>query len=402
MRQNSKIRSLLLLTVLTFAGTAVAWTQVLPMAPPEDVGMSSQRLNRVNSVIEAAVERKDIPGAVLIVGRHGKIVHRAAYGKAQLIPNEEPMTVDRIFDLASMTKPVATATSIMMLVEQGKLRLFDKVNFFIPEFVSWIDENGESQPTRIFHLLTHTSGLPPYTPADKVEELYGKPCPDSLINHIAHLSKLDAPGRTFRYSCLGFITLCEIVKRVSGQSVADFSRENIFEPLQMNDTGYKPSKDLRARLVPTEVIDGTPLRGLVHDPLAQLMDGVSGNAGLFSTADDLAIFAQMMLQGGHWKDAQILSPLTVRQMTTVYPRVAHAQRGLGWDSFSDYSTNQGDIFPIGGFGHTGYTGTSIWMEPQTDTFVIFLTNRVHPYDGGASIQLRSYVSNVVAASIIKP
>jgi CubicO group peptidase (beta-lactamase class C family) len=193
--------------------------------------------------------------------------------------------------------------------------------------------------------------------------------------------------------------LAFIVKEVSGDNVADFARKNIFDPLGMNHTCYIPERPLLERCVPTEVIDGKPLIGVVHDPLARLQGGISGNAGLFSTADDLAVFARMLLNGGRLGETRILSPLTVNRMTAVFHDVSFSGRGLGWDLDSSYSTNGGDLFGPKSFGHTGYTGTSIWIDPETETFVIFLTNRVHPDDLGSVTALRSKVANVVAASI---
>lgn len=389
----------LILLLLFFQLTA----QPLPLTKPEDVGMSSAHLNLVIGVINAAIERKDFPGATIIVARKGKIVLRDAFGNCQWIPQEQPMEINMIFDLASITKPVATATSIMMLVEQGRIRLWDKVKDFVPEFTPFVDQNGKAgEDARIWHLLTHTSGLLPYTDAEEIEAKYGDACPmHSLVKHIALLKKTDPPGTAFHYSCLGFITLAYIIDKISGQTVAEFSENHIFKPLKMNHTFYKPPAQFRKLCVPTEVINGQPLIGVVHDPLAQLQGGISGNAGLFSTVDDLAIFAQMMLNKGEFKGVRILSQLTIERMTEIYPDAPFSGRGLGWDLDSDYSTNGGDIFGHRSFGHTGYTGTSIWIDPETDTFVIFLTNRVHPDDKGSIISLRSRVANIVASSILK-
>ncbi len=377
--------------------------QPFPMTKAENVSMSASHLNRVGALINAAIERKELPGATLLVARKGKIVLREAFGKCQWIPEERPMNIDMIFDLASITKPVATATSLMILVEQGKIRLWDKVKDFVPDFAPYLDENGNpGADARLWHLLTHTSGLPPYTNANEVELKYGNPCPmDSLIKHIALLKKSDPPGTAFHYSCLGFITLAFIIHHVSGQNVAEFSSQHIFKPLKMNHTFYDPPEQFHQLCVPTEVIDGQPLIGIVHDPLARLQAGISGNAGLFSTVDDLAIFAQMLLNKGEFNGVRILSPLTVERMTEIYPHVQFSGRGLGWDLDSDYSTNGGDLFGHRSFGHTGYTGTSIWIDPETETFVIFLTNRVHPDDKGSIISLRSQVANIVASSIVK-
>jgi CubicO group peptidase (beta-lactamase class C family) len=401
MRKQSQIK--LLGMLFLFILISQIFAQPLPIAKPEDVGMSSNRLNLVKAIIKAAIDRKDFPGSAILVARKGKIVLRDAFGKCQWIPEERPMKVNMIFDLASITKPVATATSIMILAEQGRIRLWDKVKEVVPEFVPYVDEDGNpAEDARIWHLLTHTSGLPPYTDAKQVEAKFGNPCPmDSLVKHIALLKKTDPPGRAFHYSCLGFITLAYIIDRITGQTVAEFSEKHIFKPLQMNHTFYNPPQQYRQLCIPTAVIDGQSLIGVVHDPLARLQAGISGNAGLFSTIDDLATFAQMMLNKGEFNGMRILSPLTVERMTEVYPEVLFSGRGLGWDLNSAYSTNGGDIFGPQSYGHTGYTGTSLWIDPETETFVIFLTNRVHPDDKGSIISLRSRVANIVASAILK-
>jgi len=365
--------------------------------------MSSERLSRLDDIIAQAIAQQEIPGAVLLVMRHGHIVLHKAYGNAQLVPERRTMSTDMIFDLASITKPVATATSVMILVEQGKLRLHDKVKLFVPEFTPFQESGGkQAEDACVWHLLTHTSGLPPYTNADSLARRYGKPCPiDSLVAFIARLKKLNPPGEEFHYSCLGFILLAQIVHKVSGQPLDQFAREHIFKPLGMSSTTFCPGAELLPRVVPTEVVDGAPLRGVVHDPLARLQGGVSGNAGLFSSAEDLAVFAHMMLNRGHYGKVRVLSPLTVRLMTSVYPEAARTGRGLGWDVSSAYASNGGELF-ASGYGHTGYTGTSLWIDPATDTAVILLANRVHPKDVGSVVRLRSTVANVVAGAIVAP
>ncbi len=373
-----------------------------PSLTPESVGMSSVQLARVDEIITEAIERKNFPGAVILVSRKGKTVWRKAFGHSQWIPEKAPMDVSKIFDMASITKPVATATSIMMLVEQGRVRLWDKVTDFVPEFVAFTDEEGKpGEDARLWHLLTHTSGLPPYTNAEDLRDKYGYPITlESMIDHIAHLQKLNPPGEEFHYSCLGFITLSYIVKKVTGQTIAEFARENIFQPLGMSHTFFTPTEEFLPLCVPTQVYEGTPLIGVVHDPLARLLGGISGNAGLFSTADDLAIFARMMLNRGSINGKRILSPLAVDRMIEIYRIADFAGRGLGWDLESDYSTNQGDLFGPDAFGHTGYTGTSLVIDPDTETIVIFLTNSVHPEDKGDIVSMRSRVANVVAGSIL--
>lgn len=380
----------------------------LPKAKPEKVGMSSARLKRVGTIIQEAIERKDFPGAVLLVGRKGKIVFHRSFGESQWVPESRPMSTSMIFDMASITKPVATATSVMILVERGEIRLWDKVKDFIPEFEPYTgdasrapDDDSEPEDACLWHLLTHASGLPPYTDAEELVQRFGETLStEELVQHIAQLEKTDPPGEAFHYSCLGFVSLAYIIKKVTGQTVAEFATENIFKPLKMRHTFFTPSPDLYHLCVPTEVVDGKPLVGIVHDPLARLQGGISGNAGLFSTAGDLAIFAQMMLNRGEIKGRRVLSPLAVERMTSVYPEIPFAGRGLGWDLDSSFSTNGGDLFGPDSYGHTGYTGTSIWIDPETETFVIFLTNRVHPKDEGSVASMRSRIANIVAGSII--
>ncbi|HEK86133.1 MAG: serine hydrolase domain-containing protein [Candidatus Saccharicenans sp.] len=400
--KNKKISILIVLILLLIFKEAVSEVR-LPIVRPEEVGMDGRRLAVLDNLMSEALSHHDFPGAVLLITRQGKIVWRKAYGQSQIIPEPQPMKIDLLFDLASLTKPIATATSIMILVERGKLRLWDKVKTYIPEFVPYIEDKGiPGEDARLFHLLTHTSGLPPYADPQEVAKKLGSPCStESLVRYIAGLRKEYRPGEKFVYSCLNYITLARIVQIVSGDDIAEFSKKNIFKPLGMNHTMYCPPEELRARCVPTELVNGQPLRGIVHDPLARLQGGISGNAGLFSTADDLAIFAQMMLDQGEFKGVRILSPLAVERMTEIFPKVSFSGRGLGWDLESDYATVRGDLFGYKSYGHSGYTGTSIWIDPETQTVVIFLTNRVHPDDKGEIISWRSKVANVVAGSIVK-
>jgi CubicO group peptidase (beta-lactamase class C family) len=400
MKSSRKIAVCIL--VILFASLSCG-QKTLPQSSAKDVGMSQDRLNQVSVVIKEAIARKDFPGAVLLVSRKGQVVLREAYGESQWVPQHKPMTADMIFDMASLTKPIATATSIMILAEQGKLSIYEKVKDYVPEFEPYVDDKGKlGEDARLWHLLTHTSGLPPYTPAEEVEKKYGRPCPvDTLVIHIGQLKKETPPGEKFTYSCLGYITLGYIVKKVTGKTIAEFAEENIFKPLKMRHTFYNPAPRYLNLCVPTQVYDGNPLVGVVHDPLARLQGGISGNAGLFSTADDLAVFAQMLLNKGEFGGARILSPLTVERMTSIYPKAAFAGRGLGWDISSAYASSAGDLFGPRSYGHTGYTGTSIWIDPETETVLVFLTNRVHPDDKGEIVIKRCRVANVVAGAIIE-
>ncbi|MBM3236748.1 beta-lactamase family protein [Candidatus Poribacteria bacterium] len=389
----------------------ISCTTVRVVPPPEpvgkpihkDVGMSSERLLRIFDVVHEAMDKEDIPGAVVLVGRYNEVIFREAIGYSQLVPNKVPMRVDLMFDMSSATKPVATATSIMILAERGQLRLTDRVRNYVPNFNRYVYPDGTEAPdARIWHLLTHTSGVPPYTDADSAAAKLGRPCTtEALVNYIAQLPKLSAPEDEYHYSCLGFITLAYIIEKVSGTNVAEFAKENIFKPLGMNYTTYVPEQLLKPLCVPTQVIDGEPLQGIVHDPLARLQGGISGNAGLFSTADDLAVYARMMLNGGIWDDARILSPVTIHRMIGIPGTKANATRGYGWVVKRGQSWVGGDLLPDGGFGHSGYTGTSMWINPTTGVFIIVLTNRVHPIDDGDVDWLRSSIANVVAGAVME-
>ena len=328
----------------------------------------------LDEAINQAIAQDRLPGAVLLVGHDGQIVYRKAYGKRALVPQPETMTLDTIFDCASLTKVIATTPSLMKLFEQGKFRLNDKVTDYIPEF-----QGGKSDIT-LRDLFTHFSGLQPDVPLKPEWTGY-----DTGIRLACTTKPAGPPGVRFVYSDINFILLGEIVHRLSGQMLSDYARRNIFLPLGMRDTMFLPPTSLVPRIAPTERVDktGPPLRGVVHDPSARAMGGVAGHAGLFSTAADLARFCQMMLNGGSLDGVRLFSPLTVAKFTQ--PQSPPGQpilRGLGWDIDSPYSGNSGELFPIGSYGHTGFTGTSIWLDPSTQSYVILLANSVHP-DGAA-------------------
>ena len=380
----------------------------LPFAKPETVAVSSARLAQMNSVINAEIAQHHLPGAVVLVSRKGRIIWEKSYGSRAVEPAREPMTVDTIFDLASLTKVVATATSIMILVERGKLSLADPVSLYLPE----LKGEGREKIT-IEQLLIHRSGYAP--DFDLKQRWTGY---DEAIKRLAQEPLRNAPGTRFTYSDIGFITLGEVVRRVSGMPLDQFAKQNIFQPLGMRDTGFRPAATLRARIAPTEKRRGqlsylgdTPpaeigaegdvwLRGQVHDPTSYRMGGVAGHAGLFSTARDLALYCQMILNGGSYGSVHVLSPLSVAEMTR--PRLVSSgggTRGLGWDINTSFSSNRGELFPLGSFGHTGFTGTSIWIDPSSQMFVVFLSNRVHPDGKGDVGPLRGRVATIVAGAI---
>jgi uncharacterized protein YbbC (DUF1343 family)/CubicO group peptidase (beta-lactamase class C family) len=344
-------------------------------------------LAAVDAVIQQAISEGQIPGAVLIVGHDGQVVYRKAYGFRALEPQREGMTLDTVFDLASLTKVIATTTAVMRLVEQGKVRLNDPVAKYLPEFA----QNGKEDIT-VRQLLTHYSGLAPDLDLKTVWE--GK---QTAYRMAFAETPQDAPGSKFSYSDINFIVLGALVEQVTGESLDEYAVQHIFVPLKMMRTRFVPPTAWRAKIAPTQYDEnGHMLLGVVHDPTARRMGGVAGHAGLFSTGDDLAKFAQALLNGGDG----ILSALSVEKMTRPeQPPSAPVLRGFGWDIDSPFSSNRGDLLPVGSFGHTGWTGTSIWIDPTTRTYIILLTNAVHPRGKGIAIALRSKVATAVAAAL---
>ena len=315
-----------------------------------------------------------------------------ALGGCKTTPESLPMTADTIFDSASLTKVIATTPAIMLLVERGKLRLTDKVNRWIPGF----EAHGKGAVT-LRHLLTHTSGLRPGISA--------KPA-WSGVPHAIDLAKAERlttqPDTKFRYSDINFILLGEIVRLASGQRLDAFAAAEIYRPLGMRDTGFLQPLAKRSRTAPTERVDGKILHGIVHDPTSRRMGGVAGHAGLFTTAADLSRFAHMMLNGGRLNGRRILKKETVEFMTSAHtPKGMKAVRGLGWDIDSPYSSPRGNHFAVGGYGHTGWTGGSLWVDPATQTIVILMTSRTHPDGNGNVIALRREVATLTAEALRK-
>ncbi len=353
---------------------------------------AAKQLASIAPVIDQAIREGKCPGAVVLIGHDGRVVYRRAFGQRALVPRRLPMKVDTLFDMASLTKVIATNTAVMQLFEQGKIRLDDQVSVYWPEFAA----NGKDSIT-IRELMTHYSGLPPDLPLDPAWSGY-----DTAMKLIVATSPIDPPGTRFRYSDINYETLGEIVRRISGEPLNLYCTRHIFKPLGMKNTMFLPPASLKPRIAPTQFDQGTTgkmLWGVVHDPTARNMGGVAGHAGLFSTADDLSIFAQMILNGGSYRGARILSPLAVEKMTTPEtPSNAQAVRGLGWDIDTPFSSNRGELFPVGSFGHTGFTGTSIWIDPFSKTYVILLTSAVHPYGKGNVISLRAKIATLAAAA----
>jgi len=355
------------------------------------------RLCWIDDLVEEAIAEGHLPGAVILVGQNERILYRKAFGHRAEVPAVEPMTVDTIFDLASVTKVVATTTSMMQLIEAGRVNLDDPVTRYIPQF----KRHGKSNIT-VRHLLTHTSGLRPgFNPARRWRGYR------AAIAQIIDDVPVTAPGDRIVYSDLNFILLGEIVRRVSGMSLDRFAREHIFKPLGMHDTLYHPGAKMQSRIAPTERCwkdfqpcggpDGTMLRGLVHDPSARRMGDGTGHAGLFSTVDDLSIFCRMLLGRGVFGQTRILSPATVDAMfSPSTPLSEDSIRGLGWNLDPTCHDPQAMLLPLP-IDHSGFTGTKIWIDPASGLYVVFLSNRVHPDGNGDVFDLREHIVTIAVA-----
>ncbi|MDP7019898.1 MAG: DUF1343 domain-containing protein [Pirellulaceae bacterium] len=362
----------------------------LVQVDPESVGMNSARLAAIDPIVGEGLRRGRMPGCVVLIGRRGRIVFHKAYGDRQTKPDRQPMTLDTVFDLASLTKPIATATSVMTLVEQGRVELSAPVARYLPEFAA----NGKEKIT-VRQLLTHQGGLIPDNSIRDYDD-----GPETAMKKIFALKTVAEPGSRFIYTDVGFIVLAEMVKRLTGEDVHAYSQKKIFQPLGMTETGYLPAAALRERAAVTQQRDEKWMRGEVHDPRAFRLGGVAGHAGLFSTSTDLARYARMMVNGGSWGGARVLKPTTVDLMTRPVT-VSSGLRGLGWDIRTGYSSNRGDLLSKRAFGHGGFTGTVLWMDPEQQLFFIFLSNRVHP-DGKGSVNALAGRIATIAASAIRP
>lgn len=361
-----------------------------------EVGVSPQQQSVIRTVVEEAIQNGDFPGCVICFGRRNQVVSLQAYGDRQVKPVQISMTVDTVFDLASITKPVATATSLMVLIDHNKLKLSDRIADYFPKFGS----NGKGSIT-VKHLLIHQSGLIPDNSlsdyADGPEQAWQRICELGLVCEV---------GTEFRYSDVNFIVLAKLVEKISGQDIHEFSQQAIFQPLGMEETGYLPQQAIRRRAAPTEQRNGVWLRGEVHDPRAHRLNGIAGHAGLFSTASDLAIYASMMLGRGTLSgdvrtDGQpvtVLSETVWRQMTDAYT-VSSGQRGLGWDKQTGFSSNKGKRLTAAAFGHGGFTGTVLWIDPEKDLFFIFLSSRLHPDGKGKVNRLAGRILDVVVDAV---
>ena len=393
----------------------------LQKVSPESVGMCSERLQLADSVINQAIAKSEIPGAVPAVVRGDKIAYLKAYGNKQVYPDTVKMTENTIFDLASVSKCVGTTLSFLQLVENGKVRLTDPVEMYIPGFQQWVDpETGRKTSIRVQDLLSHSSGILPYINTASYLKKYGPATPDSLIKHIAQELPLKyKPTTGYTYSCLNFITLQNILQNVTGMKLYQYAQQNVFGALGLKHTSYLPldaadrqealstvTPDFLSLVAPTEVENGKVILGEVHDPTARLVNmGNSGNAGVFSNAEDLAVIAAAILNKGEVKGRRVLSPLMVETMMT-NPKTndPSIERNLGWDTYTTGAGTKGDIFLTqpNTFVHTGYTGTSMLFDIDNNCCVILLTNRVHPSDAaGVVARTRGVVANIVAASIME-
>lgn len=374
----------------------------LPQSSPQAIGLRADQLNRIDDAVAAAIKAGETPGAVVLVARHGKIGYWKAFGSRSLQPQGERMTVGTIFDMASLTKVMATTPAIMLLVQNGVVRIGDRVKRYLPLFTG-----GGKDDITVRHLLVHYSGLP--ADFDLSKSWQGR---EAALEELWRLPTSTTPGREFLYSDLNFIALGEIVRAVSGRSLEVFTQEEIYQRLGMTETTFNPPASWLDRIAPTESRDRSlqylkgsaapsapeMLRGEVHDPTAWRMGGVAGHAGLFSSARDVAIYAQLLVNRGFYRGGSLLSPMAVRAMTSPQSPAGAPIRGFGWDIETSYSAPRGDLFN-GGFGHTGFTGTSLWVHPATESFVIILANRLHPNGKGDVTRLRAVIANIVAASI---
>ncbi|PWU23802.1 MAG: serine hydrolase, partial [Candidatus Rokuibacteriota bacterium] len=339
-----------------------------------------------------AVAAGDVPGVVVFVGHGERVLYRRAFGSRALVPAAEAMTIDTIFDLASVTKVVATTPAVLLLWEQGRLQLDAPLGRYLKEFAG-----SPFQSVTVRGLLTHTAGFPAGPPGDAPARGFPE-----AARIIAHGGLIASPGATFLYSDTGFILLGELVRRVSGAPLDRFVEKELYGPLGMKHTTFRPPESWRSRIAPTEIVAGRiPLRGVVHDGNARLLRGVAGHAGVFSTADDLARFCRMLLGGGMLDGRRYLKEATVRAMFTPHV-VGETTRGLGWDMASPYSTTLGPFFPIGAVGHTGFTGPAIWMDPASQSYLIILTNRGHPDGKGSVVGLRRRLSAAVGSRLAPP
>ncbi|MGI8981736.1 MAG: serine hydrolase domain-containing protein [Pirellulaceae bacterium] len=392
-RQAFTAHFCLLIVLLAGIYSLAAEPARLPHVSPAEAGLSAAKLQQIDAIVQEGLDQKKMPGCVVLVGRRDKIVLLKAYGNKRLEPAAEPMTTDTVFDVASLTKPIATATSVMILVDKGKLKLDEPVATYLPDFAA----NGKEKVI-VRQLLIHTSGLIPDNSIKDYDD-----GADEALKRVLALKLQTPPGERFAYSDMNYVVLGELIKKIAGKNVHKYSQEHIFQPLGMKETTYLPGDVLKHRAAPTQQREGKWMQGEVHDPRAYKLGGIAGHAGLFSTAEDLAIYANMMLRRGERGGKRILSEDAWKQMTS--PNKVPARRnkgaeyeglrGLGWDMKTGYSINRGESSSPAAFGHGGFTGTAIWIDPEKDLFLIFLSNRVHPDGKGLVNPLIGRIGTVV-------
>ncbi|MGH7393265.1 MAG: serine hydrolase domain-containing protein, partial [Candidatus Rokuibacteriota bacterium] len=346
----------------------------------------------VDDAARDAVVSGEVPGVVVLVGRGDEVLYHRAWGSRTLLPEPAPMTEDTIFDIASLTKPLGTTLAVMALVERGAVRLDAPLGRYLKEFKGRAFEH-----VTVHRVLTHTAGFPALPAHGTVTAGFPR-----AARALASRALDYPPGTGFQYSDTGFILLGELVRRVSGQPLDRYLERIVFRPLGLHDTSFHPPDAVRARVAPTEFANGVLLQGRVHDPRARQLGGVAGHAGMFSTARDLSRICRMLLDGGTLGDRRILKAATVRLMWT--PSADTEMRVLGWDVSSPYAQSMAPFFPADSVGHTGFTGTAVWLDPESRSYVIVLTNRVHPSGGGAAKirELRARVAAAAGAALFAP
>jgi uncharacterized protein YbbC (DUF1343 family)/CubicO group peptidase (beta-lactamase class C family) len=381
--------------VARIAGVMLIALLALPasaFAPPRDVS-GTLDFSGIDEAANEAVASGELPGVVVLVGRGDDVLLHRAYGSRRLLPHPVPMTVDTIFDLASLTKPFGTTLAVMSLVEKGSIKLDAPLGRYLKEF-----RDKQYDEITIQRLLTHSAGLAAYPPNSVVSA--GFP---SAASNIARMPLDYPPGSAFQYSDTGFILLAEAVRRVSGTPLDRYLERTVFKPLGLADTSFHPKVSVLPRVAPTEFVNGVLLRGEVHDQRARLLGGVAGHAGMFSTSADLARIIRMLLNHGSLDGQRVFDAATVKEMWESAPD-SHLGRALGWDVSSAFSKTMAPYFPLGSVGHLGFTGTAVWIDPKTRSYLIVLSNRVHPYGGGASRirDLRVRVAAAAGAQLFQP
>ena len=375
------------MAILTLLALAAGLTGRSPAA-------KALHLTAIDRIADTAIQTGKAPGLVVVVGHDGRIAFDKAYGMRTLEPAGEAMTPNTIFDLASLTKVLVTAPAVMQLYEQGRLRLDDPVAKYLPAFAA----NGKAAIT-IRQMLTHTSGLAPDLSLDTAWS--GK---QEAFQRAFAAIPISPPGVRFRYSDINYIVLGALIERLSGLPLDQYAENYILHPIGLEEMRFLPPPDWRTRIAPTEYgEEKTGAGGTVYDPTARRMGGVAGDAGLFASGHDVAIYVQSLLDRLQGRPSRFpLKESALRLMITpvrIESRTGATLRGLGWDIDSVYSSPRGKLFPLGSFGHTGYTGTSVWIDPASNTYVIILSNSVYPHGHTDLRALRSGIATSVAAAL---